>query len=199
MTAPRRAAALVVAGVVLLAGCGGDGEAAGPGAASREAADSRQGGSGERNSDTRDGASTTPAEEPEPTPAPTPVPEGELPPIRIESPKPFQTLVGSFVLGGTAQVPEGELAWALLGADLRPLRRGRLSATCGAPCRGRFSTRISLARVPIGSWELHVWSPSGSDDGPARLHDTMVPVTVSDRHVPGAPAPGAPPPGGAPR
>lgn len=138
-------------------------------------------------------------EEGEPTAMPEPVPAGEQPPILVTAPAPFEQLVGSFILRGSAQVHEGALVWAILDARLRPMATGRMSATCGAPCRGRFSTRISLANVPIGSWELHVWSPNVADEGPERLHDTMVPVTVSDRKTPGAPQPGTVPPGGPPQ
>lgn len=133
-----------------------------------------------------------------PTAAPEPLPEGELPPIRVESPAAFETLVGSFVLSGTAKVHEGTLAWAILDAKLEPMVRGTTTASCGAPCRGRFRTRVSLRGVPVGSWELHVWSPNVSDEGPERLHDTMVPISVAKHRVEGAPEPGEEPPGGPP-
>jgi hypothetical protein len=142
---------------------------------------------------------TTTTAAPEPTKVPDAVAPGELAPIVITSPAPFTTLVGTLPLAGTATTHEGTLAWAILGADLKPLVQGHMQATCGAPCRGRFSARISLAKVPLGSWELHVWTPNTSDTGAARLHDTLVPITVSDRIVPGAPAPGATPPGGPPQ
>jgi hypothetical protein len=74
-----------------------------------------------------------------------------------------------------------------------------MTASCGAPCRGKYRVRIPVAKVPVGSWELHVWSPNVADDGPARLHDTMVPVTIARTHTPGQPDPGAEPPGGAPQ
>lgn len=135
----------------------------------------------------------------EPTPLPDPVPEGELPPIQVTSPKAFEEVVGSFTLAGSAQVHEGALSWAILDAKLTPMVQGRMTASCGAPCRGKFSIPISLIKVPIGSWELHVWSPNVADEGPKRLHDTMVPITVATKRTPGAPAPGSEPPGGAPQ
>jgi hypothetical protein len=156
----------------------------------------------------RDAAKTTTTDSDEPaaddeqgeaTKLPEPVPAGEQPPIVISSPDPFAQLVGSFILQGEASVHEGALTWAILDAKLKPMVTGHITATCGAPCRGRFRMRISLRNVPIGSWELHVWSPNVADSGPARLHDTMVPVSVSDQRTPGQPDPNAAPPGGPPQ
>lgn len=135
----------------------------------------------------------------EATLVPEPVPEGELPPIRITSPTPLSYVSDSFVLTGSARVVEGELRWAILDARLEPMAQGRMTATCGAPCRGSFRTRIPLSNVAIGSWELHVWTPPVDDDDPDRLHDTMVPITVTDEPVEGTPDAGAEPPGGVPR
>lgn len=177
-----------------LAGCGG-GDGAGPGGQQRDAAQAERGAqtSGEDAGD--EAADDEPAGEA--TSVPDPTPEGELPPIQVTSPAAFANVHRSFVLAGSAMVHEGTLAWAILDADLRPMVRGTTTTTCGAPCRGRFRARVSLARVPVGSWELHVWSPNVADEGPARLHDTMVPISVTDRPV-DAPAPDAIPPGGVP-
>lgn len=103
-------------------------------------------------------------------------------------------LVRAMVLSGSASVPEGDLAWELRGADGSPLASGVTVARCGAPCRGRFRAPVSLASVPLGSWELRVWAPNTDEDG-GRLHEVMVPVTVAAQRVPGAPDPDAPPPG----
>ncbi len=141
----------------------------------------------------------SPDDEPgEPTKVPDPVPEGELPPIQVTSPEALGYVTGSFVLAGTAQVFEGALQWAILDANLKPMTQGRMTASCGAPCRGKFRARIPLAKVPVGSWELHVWAPPVADDDPPRVHDTMTPITVTAEPVEGAPEPGAIPPGGVP-
>lgn len=134
----------------------------------------------------------------DPTELPDPVPDGELPPIQVTSPTSLAYVSGSFVLAGSAQVFEGALQWAILDARLKPMVQGRMTATCGAPCRGKFRTRIALAKVPVGSWELHVWAPPVADDDPARVHDTMTPITVTAQPVDGSPDPGATPPGGVP-
>lgn len=142
---------------------------------------------------------TTPAKEPEPAPDPQDEPAaGELAPIVVTSPKHFATVVGTMRLAGTAQVHEGTINWAIHDEQGSPLRRGHLTASCGAPCRGDFSGRISLKGVPLGSWELHVWEPNVADDGPERLNEVMLPITVSDQRIEGAPEPDAHPPGGAP-
>ncbi|MCW2921092.1 MAG: Immunoglobulin-like domain of bacterial spore germination [Thermoleophilia bacterium] len=141
---------------------------------------------------------TTDDDHGDPTELPDPVPEGELPPIQVTSPTSLAYVSGSFVLAGSAQVTEGALQWAILDADLKPMTQGRMTASCGAPCRGKFRARIPLAKVPVGSWELHVWTPPVADDDPPRVHDTMTPITVTAKPVTGAPDPGATPPGGVP-
>lgn len=141
---------------------------------------------------------TTDDDEGDPTELPDPVPEGELPPIQVTSPTSLAYVSRSFVLAGTAQVFEGALQWAILDAKLKPMVQGRMTASCGAPCRGKFRTRIALTKVPVGSWELHVWAPPVADDDPPRPHDTMTPITVTAEPVEGAPDPGDVPPGGVP-
>lgn len=173
--------------LLLLAGCGSDDDASNSRTPSKATT-------------TTDTASTTPdgdAEKtPDPTPLPEPTPTGEQPPITVAQPATFAVVAKAFVLSGTASVTEAELAWAILGTDLRPLVSGRMSATCGAPCRGKYRTSVSLAKVPLGSYELHVWSPNSSEGGAARLHDTVTPITVAARIDPNAPAPDAAPPTG---
>lgn len=189
----RVAVAILVATLapLLLAGCG-DGTGT-PGSDERSTRQERDDATGSEEQD-RSGEATDTNPDAEATEG---EPQAQLPPIQVTSPKAFENVHGSLLLAGTAQVHEGALAWAILDAQLRPMARGRMSATCGAPCRGRFRTSVPLRRVPPGSWELHVWSPNTADDGPRRLHDTMVPISVTDRPV-DAPAPDAPPPGGVP-
>lgn len=119
--------------------------------------------------------------------------------ISIDEPKAFETLVGSFVLAGRARVAEGNLRWTIQGARGRVLARGSITASCGAPCLGTYRVPVPLARVPEGSWELRVFAPGSADGGPARLHETMVPITVAARRIEGAPPVDAPPPGGEPQ
>lgn len=140
------------------------------------------------------------APDPAPSPAPLPDPRGALP-IAITTPAPFTNVIRrtGALLTGSATVTEGSLMWAILGSDLRPLAQGRMQATCGAPCSGTFRVRVATATVPIGSYELHVWSPNAADEGPARLHDTLVPITIVEQETKGAPAPDAFPPGGVPQ
>lgn len=121
----------------------------------------------------------------------------QLPPIQVLAPPTFSSVHRSFVLRGTAQVHEGELRWSILDADLEPLATGRMTATCGAPCRGGFSTRVDVSKVPVGSWELHVYAPPVADDDPPRMHDVILPITVVAKPV-DQPAADAPPPGGVP-
>jgi hypothetical protein len=123
----------------------------------------------------------------------------ELPPIQVTAPASFANLYGSFVLAGTAKVFEGDLRWAILDAAQKPMAQGRMTATCGGPCRGDFRTRVSLRGVKVGSWELHVWAPPVADDDPERMHDTMVPITVTAQPVTDVPPPDALPPGGVPQ
>ena len=198
----RAAVALLALAVLLAAGCGGsDGENSGDDSrdtSSKETeTDSDAHDEGDEEHDGDDEGDT--GDEGEPTAMPEPVPEGEQPPIVISKPTPFEQVVGSFVLSGSASVFEGALTWAILDARLKPMVTGNITASCGAPCRGTYRTRISLAKVPVGSWELHVWGPNASGQGNPRLHDTMVPVSVATERTPGAPDPGAAPPGGAPQ
>lgn len=189
----RAALALLVLLALLAAGCGGSGD--GPSKdGSRDTSTKST-----STSDDGDEPVTTDEDEGEPTKVPEPVPAGQKAPIRIVTPSSLQQLVGSFVLSGEATVNEGALAWAILDAKLRPMVSGRITASCGAPCRGRFRVRIPLRNVPLGSWELHVWAPNAADTGPRRLNDTMVPITVSDQRTPGQPDPTAVPPGGPPQ
>ncbi len=109
--------------------------------------------------------------------------------IQVRSPAPLSYVSGAFVLAGTAQVFEGDLRWAILDSSLEPMVQGRMTASCGAPCRGTFRARIPLRGVELGSWELHVWAPPVDDDDPARMHDTMVPITVTDQPVESVPLP----------
>jgi hypothetical protein len=94
---------------------------------------------------------------------------------------------------------EGAVAWQILDASDEPLASGTAQASCGAPCRGRFSTRIDVSKVEPGSWELHVFQPPVSGKEPPRLHDFIVPITITTGPIdPDDPGPDAPPPGGAP-
>ncbi|MEO6866751.1 MAG: Gmad2 immunoglobulin-like domain-containing protein [Gaiellales bacterium] len=149
-----------------------------------------------------DPAGQTDADEQPSSDAPAPdadaPPAGELPRIEVTSPKSFATLVGAMKLAGKAQAFEATINWAIMDHNEKPLKKGFITASCGAPCRGDFSERISLKGVPLGSWELRVWEPNASDEGPARLHEVMVPITISDQRIPGAPEPDAMPPGGVP-
>jgi hypothetical protein len=43
-----------------------------------------------------------------------------------------------------------------------------------------------------------VWAPPVADDDPPRVHDTMVPITVTAEPVAGSPDADATPPGGVP-
>jgi hypothetical protein len=180
----------VVALVLVAAGCGSDDDSTSTSTTKERSTKTT----------TTDTTSTTddPDDEGEATKVPDPVPEGELPPIQVMSPTSLSYVSGSFVLAGTAQVFEGALQWAILDAKLKPMVQGRMTATCGAPCRGKFRTRISLAKVPVGSWELHVWAPPVADTDAERMHDTMTPITVTEEPVQGAPDPGEIPPGGVP-
>jgi hypothetical protein len=178
----RLACCLLVAGT-LLAGCG--------------SGDDGSTSTSEPKQVTTETTDTTTEAEPEPTKVPEPVPDGEVAPIVITTPRPFSTAVGTLLLAGQATVFEGALHWAILGSDLKPMVEGHMQASCGAPCRGRYRVRIPLAKVPLGSYELHVWAPDASGRT-ERQHDTMVPVTISDQQVEGAPEPGSVPPGGPP-
>jgi hypothetical protein len=191
----RGALAVLAVGVLLAAGCGGSDDDS-----SKD--DSRDASTTKTKTDTSTNSDVEAADEGEvgePTAVPEPVPEGEQAPIVVTKPAPFEQLVGSFVLSGSASVFEGALTWAILDARLKPMVTGNITASCGAPCRGTFRTRISLAKVPVGSWELHVWAPNASGQGNPRQHDAMVPVSVATQRTPGAPDPGTMPPGGAPQ
>lgn len=119
-------------------------------------------------------------------------------PIQVETPKTFASVHESFELSGTAVAHEGELRWAILDAALRPMASGSMTASCGAPCRGDFSTTVKLAKVPVGSWEMRVFQPPVADDDPERVNDTIIPITVTAHPVGDQPAADAPPPGGVP-
>lgn len=186
MAHARRLTALALAllAALLLAGCGGSNdETSGADGGDPPAATTTTSSS----DDGRDPTTT----DPEPD-APT------EPPITITSPKPFASVHGTLRLTGTTLAHEGDLRWAILDASLEPMRSGSMTASCGAPCRGRFATTIPLASVPVGSWELHVWQPPVADEDPERVHDTMVPITITEFPVDDQPAVDAPPPGGAP-
>jgi hypothetical protein len=176
---------------LLLAGCGGDdGESSSTSDSSSRTEDSA---TTEEPADADDGDADDSAVTEEPFD-----PDTELPPIQVSSPASFANLYRSFVLAGTAQVFEGDLRWAIYDASRKPMAQGRMTATCGGPCRGDFRTRVSLRGVKVGSWELHVWAPPVADDDPEHMHDTMVPIVVTARPVADVPPPDAPPPGGVP-
>jgi hypothetical protein len=118
--------------------------------------------------------------------------------IEIAEPVPFSSVHGSFRLVGTASVYEGALAWQILDESLKPMKRGMMTASCGAPCRGRYSTTVNLQGVEPGSWELHVFAPPVGPNDPPRMHDTILPITVTTGPVGDAPPADAPPPGGVP-
>lgn len=179
-----RRVALVLLVALVACGCGSTDDAAG---------DDRD----ERSPDPAK-TQTTEDEPADPTDVPAPVPDGEQPPIVVTSPESLGYVSGSFILEGTAQVFEGDLRWAILDAKLKPMAQGSFAASCGAPCRGKFRIRVPLRTVEVGSWELHVWAPPVADDDPARVHDTMIPITVTAEPVQGTPAPGETPPGGVP-
>ncbi|MCW2925042.1 MAG: hypothetical protein JWM98_2446 [Thermoleophilia bacterium] len=190
--------ALLAAGA-LAAGCGGGG---GSGDAKATSKDRDAGSKGhattkDATSTGDDGADTTPA--PAPSPGPVPDADGTVP-VVIVTPTPFTSVVRSagVVLTGTAKVPKPQLAWAILGSDLKPLAQGTMRASCTARCVGHYRVRLATGRVPVGSWELHVWQPDPAG-GSERLHDTLVPITVVERATPGAPPADAFPPGGAPQ
>lgn len=125
--------------------------------------------------------------------------EQDLLPIMVESPKPFASVYRSFTLSGTAVANEGTLRWQILDASGKPLAQGTITASCGGPCRGDFSTKVNVAKVTPGSWELHVFEPPTADDDPARRNDTIVPITITTGPIDSSdPAADAPPPGGVP-
>ncbi len=132
------------------------------------------------------------------TDATDPGDDQDLPPIQVTSPKSFQSVYRSFTLEGTAAVHEGTIAWQILDADLKPMLVGYTTASCGAPCRGDFSAEIDVRDVKAGSWELHVFQQPVADDDPERVHDTLVPITITTGPVDDQPDPDAPPPGGVP-
>ncbi len=158
---------LVACTLVLASGCGSDD-------ASTKAASDRE-------------AVTTAPETPDPGLEPEAVPA-----IIVESPSMLASVHGSFTLSGTAKVHEGTIAWVILDASGKPLAQGVTTASCGAPCRGKFSTKVNVAKVRPGSWELHVYRPPVDDSDPARGDDTMVPITITsepiDANTPGVDA-----------
>lgn len=188
---PRIRVLLLVALVAVAgAGCGGDDGAGGD---RTGASDDRSRADGTSAAgDAEDGGSDRGDDAPEADGGPAP-----LPPIEVIAPPTFSSVHRSFVLRGTAQVHEGELRWAILDADLEALASGRMMASCGAPCRGKFSTRVDVSKVPVGSWELHVFAPPVADSDPPRVHDVILPITVVANPV-DQPAADAPPPGGVP-
>lgn len=183
-----RTALVALLALVVLGGCGeGGGSRDGSGEREDAARADRADGDGDAGSDTRTEADEAAADGH----------EDPLPPIQVVAPATFTSVHRSFVLRGTAQVVEGELRWAILDASLEPLASGRMTASCGAPCRGGFSTRVDVSKVPVGSWELHVFAPPVADDDPPRVHDVIIPITVVAKPVDQPPA-DAPPPGGVP-
>jgi hypothetical protein len=118
--------------------------------------------------------------------------------IEVAEPTAFSSVYRSFTLAGTAAVFEGALAWEILDEQLKPMQRGMTTATCGAPCRGKFSTTVRLQGVAPGSWELHVFAPPVDPNDPPRVHDTILPITVTTGPIGDAAAADAPPPGGVP-
>lgn len=193
MSACRRRQALTVVPIIVLAllgsGCGGsdDGDA-------EDAADTTTNAEQATDHADEDGGSATDAG----ADGPGDASQQDAQQITITAPKAFETLVGTMVLQGRARVAEGALAWTIQSGQPRPLASGRMTATCGAPCRGTYRTPIPLGRVPAGSYELHVFAPNAGE-GPARLHETMVPITIATERIPGAPPPDAAPPGGLPQ
>jgi len=174
---------IALAGSLLVA-CGAD-DAARDTGATRDATTKRT------STPRTDPASTAPVTGPEPT---------AEHPIAMSSPKEFQTVAKSFTLAGRAIVDGGSLVWAIDGADGVPLIQGRTTASCAAPCTGEFSIPVVLTKVPIGSYELHVWSGKASDPASApRTYDTLLPITIARELPPGAPPPDAIPPGGTPQ
>lgn len=168
-------AALITAGI-MLAGCNGDARTS---SSSTDADTSKATSSPTESTDTGDD-------------------QREQFPIEITEPATFSSVHGSFRLAGTATVFEGTLAWQILDEQLKPMKHGTMTASCGGPCRGTFSTTIDLAGVKPGSWELHVFAPPVADDDPPRVHDTILPITVTTAPVGDQPAADAPPPGGTP-
>jgi hypothetical protein len=147
------------------------------------------------------GADDTPDEPAPPTTTTDAVDDDGRPtlPIQVTSPAVFTSVHGSFELAGTAQVHEGELRWSILDSAYDELAAGAMTASCGAPCVGEFATTIDVSEVPIGSWELRVWQPGVADDDPERMHETIIPITVTAQPVDADQPPAdAPPPGGLP-
>lgn len=178
-----RFALVPMVALLVLAGCGDEGSGGTRGGERQDAARADDGGRADEG-----GAKDETADDGH---------EDPLPPIQVLAPPAFSSVHRSFVLRGTAQVIEGELRWSILDAALEPLASGRMAASCGAPCRGEFSTRVDIRRVPLGSWELHVFAPPVGDDDPPRVHDVILPITVVAKPV-DQPAADAPPPGGVP-
>jgi hypothetical protein len=149
---------------------------------------------------TRDRSPAKDAAEPATTTeATTPEPDAAKLPIIVTSPSGFQSVHRAFTLKGTATVFEGAVAWQILDASDEPLAAGTAQASCGTPCSGTFSTKVDVSKVEPGSWELHVFQPPVADDDPPRLHDFIVPITITTGPIdPDDPGPDAPPPGGAP-
>lgn len=188
--------ALLAALTLLAAGCGSsDGSGSGPGAKAKHDAQADEDAKGDASTGADDDADDGS------TDATDPAGGDDLPPIQITTPASFATVSKSMVLAGTASVSEGTVAWAIYDASQKAMVSGTTTATCGAPCRGKFRVAISLAKVPLGSWELHAWSPNmadGSEGEDPHLHDTLVPITVAAKLDPDAPAADEPPPGGVP-
>jgi hypothetical protein len=138
-------------------------------------------GCGDSNSAKKSGTATKPATTPATTTSsPTPpTTDSTKPPIAITKPAPLDIVVGSTILEGTATATEGLLNWELVSNTKGVVDTGSLNVSCGAPCRGKFHSKISLPKksVPAGNYELHVFEPS-ADDSNTRLHETLVPITV---------------------
>ena len=113
--------------------------------------------------------------------------------LELDSPPALEELAGSFMLTGTAVATEGAVSWELLEVQVRVLRSGVITASCGAPCRGTFNKRISLKGVAVGNYFLQIYEASAKDG--TKLHIAGVPVTVvSSRRAETPLPPGVNPP-----
>lgn len=102
---------------------------------------------------------------------------GGAPAIVVRSPKPFDVVIGSFVLAGNANVFEANVSYQLTGGlGDRVFLRGYTTATCGTGCRGRFRKRIGVRRLPVGNYTLRVFEASAKDG--SHLFEVQVPLTV---------------------
>jgi hypothetical protein len=101
-------------------------------------------------------------------------PPGGLRPIVIESPAANAAVSHTITVTGTAQVFEATLVVELRrGGKL--VERTTVTATAGAPARGRFSAKLHASSA--GPATIVAYAPSAADGSPQ--HRVEVPVTVA--------------------